>query len=267
MPGRASRRSARAEGSIGGPAGICCELPTMCRRRGGPTDRDAAAHAGGETMGTLKRIWSEHKIATLVGGAIALIAIAGVAGYLILKRPADVSNPDAAFEAADQGKELLGTANWPLYGLNPERTRYLPAKGVEPPFRVAWRFNGRKLLEYSPVLARRPALRDQQQRRGVRAQDPHGQGPLAARDREPQRVLPRLPRQVALLREPRAGPGPRRQREDRKHALEARAAGPHRVLARDRQGPPDRRLRVRQALRARPAHRQDDLGGGSAAAR
>ena len=103
-------------------------------------------------MGTLKRIWSEHKIATLVGGAIALIAIAGVAGYLILKRPADVSNPDAAFEAADQGKELLGTANWPLYGLNPERTRYLPAKGVEPPYRVAWRFNGRKLLEYSPVL-------------------------------------------------------------------------------------------------------------------
>jgi outer membrane protein assembly factor BamB len=103
-------------------------------------------------MGTLKRLWSEHRTATLIGGAVALVALAGLAGYLILKRPGDVSNPDAAFEATDQGKEAVGESNWPLYGLNPERTRYLPASGVKPPYRVAWRFNGRKLLEYSPVL-------------------------------------------------------------------------------------------------------------------
>ncbi|HET8975113.1 MAG TPA: PQQ-binding-like beta-propeller repeat protein [Solirubrobacterales bacterium] len=103
-------------------------------------------------MGTLKKLWSEHRTATLVGGAVALVAIGGLVGYLILKRPADVSNPDAAFEVTDQGQEPIGVANWPLYGLNPQRTRYLPTEGVKPPFRVAWTFNGRKLLEYSPVL-------------------------------------------------------------------------------------------------------------------
>jgi outer membrane protein assembly factor BamB len=103
-------------------------------------------------VGPLKTLWSQHRTATLIGAAVLVIAIAGVAGYLILKRPADVSNPDAEFIEEDQAKSIPGGDDWPTYGLNEERTRYLPADGVKPPFRVAWRFNGRKLLEYSPIL-------------------------------------------------------------------------------------------------------------------
>lgn len=96
-------------------------------------------------------MWQNHRVAVLSGVAIALVAvIAG--GYLVLKRPADVSNEGASFELSDQAQAAVGVDDWPLYGLNRERTRYLPAS-TKPPFRVAWKVNGRKLLEYSPVLA------------------------------------------------------------------------------------------------------------------
>jgi outer membrane protein assembly factor BamB len=39
-----------------------------------------------------------------------------------------------------------------MYGLNPERTRYLDAAAAKPPFSIRWRFKGGHLLEYSPVL-------------------------------------------------------------------------------------------------------------------
>ena len=39
-----------------------------------------------------------------------------------------------------------------MYGLNEERTRYLDAPGVKPPFSIRWRFKGGHLLEYSPIL-------------------------------------------------------------------------------------------------------------------
>lgn len=103
-------------------------------------------------LSTAKSVWSNHRAATLIGAAVVVIAIVGLAGYLVLKRPGDVSNPDVAFEEADQQKGIVGVANWPTYGLNEERTRYLAAEGLNPPFKVAWRFNGRKLLEYSPIL-------------------------------------------------------------------------------------------------------------------
>ena len=38
-----------------------------------------------------------------------------------------------------------------MYGLNPARTRYLPAKGIKPPFRKLWRFTERPLLEFPPI--------------------------------------------------------------------------------------------------------------------
>jgi outer membrane protein assembly factor BamB len=103
---------------------------------------------------TATRLWAEHRKAVLVGGiSLAVLVIGGaIAAYFILKRPADVSNPDAEFVAEEIDK-AKGEEDWPFYGLNEERTRYLAAKDLEPPFRVKWRFNGRKLLEYSPVLA------------------------------------------------------------------------------------------------------------------
>jgi len=98
----------------------------------------------------VSRLWSEHRIATLAGVALLIAAVA-LAGYLILKRPEDISNPDAAFEPEPQKKAKPGI-DWPLYGGNPQRTRYLGANRLKPPLKVAWQFNGRKLLEYSPIV-------------------------------------------------------------------------------------------------------------------
>jgi outer membrane protein assembly factor BamB len=87
----------------------------------------------------------------VAAAALLAIVIAG-AGYLILKRPGDVSNPDAPFSAEPGPKPVVGVTDWPLYGLDPARTRYLNAPEVKPPFRVKWRFKGNNLLEYSPTL-------------------------------------------------------------------------------------------------------------------
>ncbi len=43
------------------------------------------------------------------------------------------------------------TVNWPIFGLDPARTRYLPAKGIKPPFRKLWRYTERPLLEFPPI--------------------------------------------------------------------------------------------------------------------
>ena len=39
-----------------------------------------------------------------------------------------------------------------MYGLNPARTRYLPAQGIKPPFRKLWRYTERPLLEFPPIF-------------------------------------------------------------------------------------------------------------------
>jgi outer membrane protein assembly factor BamB len=84
--------------------------------------------------------------------AAALIFSAAAVGYELLKRPADVHNSSAIFvpqkpPPAPKAK----TVNWPMYGLNPARTRYLPAKGIKPPFRKLWRHTERPLLEFPPI--------------------------------------------------------------------------------------------------------------------
>jgi outer membrane protein assembly factor BamB len=101
-----------------------------------------------------KRIWREHR-----GWAIGLIAAlvvivaGGVVAFELLKRPADVHNPSATFKPERAPKPKAKTSNWPVFGLNPARTRYLPAKGVKPPFRLIWHYTERPLLEFPPIYA------------------------------------------------------------------------------------------------------------------
>ena len=97
-----------------------------------------------------RRLWREHPGA-VGAGIVVLVAIVGVVGYLLLKRPGDVSDPNAAFDASAEQEDTTRELNWPLYGFNHERTRFLPAGLVNPPFQVKWRFNARKLVEYSPI--------------------------------------------------------------------------------------------------------------------
>jgi outer membrane protein assembly factor BamB len=85
--------------------------------------------------------------------AAALVFSAAAVGYELLKRPADVHNPDATFvpQKPKAPPKEAKTVNWPMYGLNPARTRYLPAKGIKPPFRKLWRYKDKPLLEFPPI--------------------------------------------------------------------------------------------------------------------
>jgi outer membrane protein assembly factor BamB len=100
-----------------------------------------------------EHLWKQHR--RLAVGLIAVVVIAvfgaGVLAYELLKRPADVHNESATFVPQKPPKPEAKTVNWPMYGLNPARTRYLPATGIKPPFRKLWRFTERPLLEFPPI--------------------------------------------------------------------------------------------------------------------
>ena len=85
-------------------------------------------------------------------GAAALRPAARLLAYELLKRPADVHNADVPFKPQKPPKPKAKTVNWPLFGFNPARTRYLPVKGVKPPFRKLWRYTERPLLEFPPIF-------------------------------------------------------------------------------------------------------------------
>jgi outer membrane protein assembly factor BamB len=100
------------------------------------------------------RSWSPRRRLITVGLATLAVAGAGVAVYEIVKRPADISNPDAEFVETPEKKKVVKTVDWPVYGYDEERTRYLPSNGVKPPFGDSdWSFVAGKLLEFSPIVA------------------------------------------------------------------------------------------------------------------
>jgi outer membrane protein assembly factor BamB len=98
------------------------------------------------------RSWSVRRRLAVAGGfVLLLVAVGGLIAYLSLKRPGDVSNPDAVFEPEQKPK--LETTDWPVYGYNEERTRYLPTNRVKPPYgNHIWKFDAGRLLEFSPIL-------------------------------------------------------------------------------------------------------------------
>ncbi|HXV04562.1 MAG TPA: PQQ-binding-like beta-propeller repeat protein [Solirubrobacterales bacterium] len=104
---------------------------------------------------TPRRLWREHRrlAIALIAGAVAVLA--GVlVGYELLKRPADVHNSNVVFKPQKPPKPPQAkTVDWPMFGYNLARTRYLPAKGVKPPYRLLWHYVERPLLEFPPVYA------------------------------------------------------------------------------------------------------------------
>jgi outer membrane protein assembly factor BamB len=101
----------------------------------------------------LKNLWTNHRWATLGTAAAVGAALVALIGYLVLKRPADKSCPDpCTIETNENPGPVTKTVNWPFYGYDKERTRYLDAPGVKPPFATKWTFKGRRLLEYSPIV-------------------------------------------------------------------------------------------------------------------
>jgi len=106
-----------------------------------------------------RQLWRSHQriaIGLIVAAVLGVAAI--VVGYELLKRPGDVHN-EAAIEHFVPQKPTPPppkpkTVNWPMFGFNPARTKYMPASGVKPPFRLIWHYTERPLLEYPPVFAR-----------------------------------------------------------------------------------------------------------------
>jgi len=108
-----------------------------------------------------KRMWRERRGLAIGIPVAILVAIAGlIFAYEAFKRPPDVHNEDVPFtvETSKPPPKITAkgprTVNWPLFGLNPARTRYLPAQGVKPPFKLIWHFSEKPLLEFPPVYAR-----------------------------------------------------------------------------------------------------------------
>ena len=109
--------------------------------------RRALGAPPGEVLARAPAGWS----LALVAAVLVLVGGVAVVAYELLKRPADVHNPKRRLQAAEADEAKAKTVNWPLYGLDPARTRYLPAKGVKPPFRKLWRYTDRPLLEFPPI--------------------------------------------------------------------------------------------------------------------
>jgi outer membrane protein assembly factor BamB len=95
-----------------------------------------------------------NRLLAIVLLALGLLVGGALVAYEQLKRPGDVHNEEAIERFKPQKppppKEAK-TVNWPVYGFNAARTRYLPVKGVKPPFRKLWRFTDRPLLEFPPI--------------------------------------------------------------------------------------------------------------------
>ena len=103
-----------------------------------------------------RQIWKERRrlVVALLVAVLALVLGGAALAYELLKRPADIHNTAVPFEAPKppKPKPRAKTVNWPLFGYNRARTRYLPVRGVKPPFRKLWRFTGRPLLEFPPIF-------------------------------------------------------------------------------------------------------------------
>ena len=87
--------------------------------------------------------------------ATVVIGVAGiVVAYELLKRPADIHNPNAIFKPEKPKKPKSSrTVKWPMYGLRP-RSHPVPAgEGIKPPFKQVWRYTEGPLLEFPPVCS------------------------------------------------------------------------------------------------------------------
>jgi outer membrane protein assembly factor BamB len=98
--------------------------------------------------------WSRTQQIAAAGAVVLVLAGAGYGLYKAFDRPGDVLNEDVAFEKKEPKKATVKTVDWPVYGYNDERTRSLPTKRVQPPFKSSdWSFQAGKLLEFPPIVA------------------------------------------------------------------------------------------------------------------
>jgi outer membrane protein assembly factor BamB len=97
-------------------------------------------------------LWTKYRAAT-IACAVALVAVVGVGGFALAKNGGgseETTTATTTTTAAPAGPPLTP---WPTYGFDQARTRYLPTKQVKPPYKVAWTYDARHLMEYSPIIS------------------------------------------------------------------------------------------------------------------
>jgi outer membrane protein assembly factor BamB len=107
-----------------------------------------------------------------VAGVVVLVVAAGVGYYIYVKdKGGDIRGsstvefvpteptptvPKVVVPPKRHGgprrPAALSRIDWPTYGFDPRRLRFLPSR-LAPPFRVQWTFHGRHLLEFPPAVA------------------------------------------------------------------------------------------------------------------
>jgi len=95
----------------------------------------------------------------VIGATLALAATVALAAVGLLKREGDIYNPDAAFDAGKgAGKSNKPptpkdrTIDWPRFGYDVGRSKFLDAQSVKPPFRKVWKYKGDELIEFPPIV-------------------------------------------------------------------------------------------------------------------
>jgi outer membrane protein assembly factor BamB len=106
--------------------------------------------------------WTRRRWRYLAAAAAVLVAGVLTVYFTVGQRPGDVLNTNVPFTeqapttpAPKKKPAAPKTVNWPLYGYDLQRTRYLPtsdAKYVKPPFRRVWTRRLYSLLEFQPSL-------------------------------------------------------------------------------------------------------------------
>ena len=96
-----------------------------------------------------------RKLRWVLAGAVILALVAGgVAAFVLLHAPGNVSNDKVPFttSTASSGPPT-STFLWARYGYDEGRTRFFPGPpGLRPPFRVGWHFQDFAELEFPPVI-------------------------------------------------------------------------------------------------------------------
>ncbi len=97
-------------------------------------------------------LWTRYRAAT-IAVAVGLVAVVGVGGTLLLSSGGGSGGTTAPVTTTPTQKPAgAPVTSWPTYGFNGARTRYMPAKRVKPPYKVAWSYDARHLMEYSPIV-------------------------------------------------------------------------------------------------------------------